>query len=115
MAKEPKESIQKILNTLNDWKGSELEIKKEERNDIDKNNFSLEDVEVVRHVEDEDDYVDPYSIELKGRGTVISANGTHTLPLNSYNLPINQLLSFEASKDLLTIKTDRATYFIKNK
>lgn len=115
MTKKTNQDIQSILNTLNDWKGSEILIKKEERDDIDKNEFSLEDVEVVRQVEDEDDYVDPYSIELKGRGTVIKSNGTSPIPLNSYELPINQLLSFEASKDFLTIKTDRATYFLKNK
>lgn len=115
MTKETNENIQSILNTLNDWKGSKLEIKKVERDDIDRNTFSLEDVDIVKQMGDEDDYVDPYTIELKGRGTVISANGPQKLPLNSYELPINQLLSLEASKDLLTIKTDRATYFIKNK
>ena len=83
MTKKTNHDIESILNTLNDWKGSEIMIKKEELNDIDKNSLSLEDVEIVRQAEDADDYVDPYSIELKGRGTVIKQNGTTPLPLNS--------------------------------
>lgn len=114
MTKETNEKIQTIMDTLQDWKGSELEIEKKELGDVDKNTIALEDVEIVKQPHDEEDYVDPYTIELKGKGTIITRNGSaQKLPLNSYELPINQLLAIEASKDLLTIKTDRATYLIK--
>ncbi|WP_026672113.1 hypothetical protein [Alkalihalobacterium bogoriense] len=113
MTKKTNEQIQNILETLQEWKGSNISIQKTERRDIDNNLMELEDVEVVKQLDDEDDYVDPYTIELKGRGTVLNAAGSKPLPLQSYELPINQLLSFEASQEFLTIKTDRATYVIK--
>ncbi|MBU8907421.1 hypothetical protein [Desertibacillus haloalkaliphilus] len=111
---EKNKQIESLLDTLNEWKGSDISIEKEEKNDIDKNTMSLEDVAVVQQPNDEDDYVDPYTIELKGIGTVLNHNGTSQLPLNSYELPLKQLLSFEASNEFLTIKTDRATYILKN-
>lgn len=113
MTERTDQQIETIIETLSRWKGSEITIKKEELNDIDKNTISLEDVQIARQLEDEDDYVDPYTIELKGKGTVVNHTGTVKLPLNSYELPLRQLLSFEASKEFMTIKTDRATYVIK--
>ncbi|WP_078554224.1 hypothetical protein [Bacillus alkalicellulosilyticus] len=115
MTKKTNEGIETILDTLEDWKGSNISIQKQERKDIDNNQMKLEDVEIVKQLNDIDDYVDPYTIELKGRGTVLNTGGTQPLPLQSYELPIKQLVSFEASKEFLTIKTDRATYVIKNK
>jgi hypothetical protein len=109
------EQIQSILKELNNWKGTDISINKQEKDDIDRNSLSLEDVEIVHQVRDEDDYVDPYTIQLKGTGTVVYPNGTSPLPLNSYELPIRQLLSAEVSQGFLTIKTDRATYILKNK
>ncbi|MEG9297678.1 hypothetical protein V6B33_14505 [Mangrovibacillus sp. Mu-81] len=109
------EQIQSILKELNNWKGTNISINKQEKDDIDRNTLSLEDVEIVHQVRDEDDYVDPYTIQLKGKGTVVYPNGTPPLPLNSYELPIRQLLSFEVSQGFLTIKTDRATYILNNK
>ncbi|WP_209122256.1 hypothetical protein [Alkalihalobacillus sp. BA299] len=113
MTDQSNEEIQSILNHLNDWKGEQLSIEKKERDDLDKNTLSLEEVEVVHQMDDTDDYVDPYTIQLRGKGTVVHTNGKAKLPLNSYELPIKQLLSFETSKEFMTIKTDRATYFIK--
>lgn len=107
-------SIEFLLHELDEWVGSEITIEKQERDDLDKNKLKLEDVEIVRQLEDEDDYVDPYSIQLKGRGTVYQKDGkTSKLPLDSYQLPIHELHSIEASSEFLTIKTDRATYILK--
>ncbi len=113
MTERTDQQIESILDTLSSWKGSQITIKKEELNDVDNNTLSLEDVRISRQLDDEDDYVDPYTIQLKGKGTVINHSGSAQLPLNSYELPLRQLLSFEASKEFMTIKTDRATYFIK--
>ena len=113
MSSKSNEEIQSILNHLNDWKGEQLSIEKQERDDVDRNTLSLEEVEIVEQVEDTDDYVDPYTIQLRGKGTVVHTNGKAKLPLNSYELPIRELLSFETSKEFMTIKTDRATYYIK--
>ena len=114
MTKFTNEKIKFLLQELNNWVGSEITIEKEERNDLDKNTLALEDVEIVKQIENEDDYVDPYSIELKGKGTVLHQNRKATkLPLDSYELPLHELHSIEASNEFLTVKTDRATYIIK--
>lgn len=113
MTKRTNEQIEHILETLNEWKGEKISIEKAERDDIDKNTLSLAEVEVVHQPEDVDDYVDPFSIELRGKGTVVNNTGTKRLPLDSYELPIKELVSFEASKEFMTIKTDRATYIIR--
>ncbi|OLO40364.1 hypothetical protein BTR23_07705 [Alkalihalophilus pseudofirmus] len=113
MTEKSYEGIESILNHLKDWKGEQLSIEKNEREDVDRNTLSLEEVEVVHQADDTDDYVDPYTIQLRGKGTVVHSNGKAKLPLNSYELPIRQLLSFETSKEFMTIKTDRATYYIK--
>ncbi|OIJ12742.1 hypothetical protein BKP35_09165 [Anaerobacillus arseniciselenatis] len=114
MTKFTNSKIKFLLQELNDWVGSEITIEKEERNDLDKNTLSLENVEIVKQVENEDDYVDPYSIELQGKGTVIQDGRKSTkLPLDSYELPLHELHSVEASSELLTVKTDRATYKLK--
>lgn len=107
-------SIEFLLHELNDWVGSEMTIEKQERDDLDKNTLNLKGVEIVRQLEDEDDYVDPYTIELSGNGTVYQKDGkTSKLPLDSYQLPLHELHSIEASNELVTIKTDRATYILK--
>lgn len=107
-------SIELLLHQLDDWVGAEITIEKQEQGDIDKNKLKLQGVEIIRQLEDEDDYVDPYSIQLNGSGTVYQKNGkTSKLPLDSYQLPIHQFHSVEASNELLTVKTDRATYILK--
>lgn len=107
-------SIELLLHELNDWVGAEITIEKQEGDDLDKNKLKLQGVEIVRQLEDEDDYVDPYAIQLSGSGTVYQKNGkTSKLPLDSYQVPIHKLHSIEASDELLTVKTDRATYIIK--
>ncbi|WNF35194.1 hypothetical protein RJD24_12000 [Bacillaceae bacterium IKA-2] len=107
-------SIELLLHELNDWVGASITIEKQERDDIDKNRIKLQGVEIIRQLEDEDDYVDPYSIQLTGSGTVYQQNGqTSKLPLDSYQLPVHKLHSIEASNELLTVKTDRATYIFK--
>lgn len=53
------------------------------------------------------------TIEFQEGSTVILHNKTSTIPLTYYSLSLDDLLSLEASKDLLTIKTEQATYFIK--
>ncbi|MCD8501091.1 MAG: hypothetical protein LRY71_04685 [Bacillaceae bacterium] len=61
-----------------------------------------------------DDYVDLQTVELQGKGTVLTSDGKSIkLPLDSYELPLHHLHSVEASGELLTIKTDRATYSIR--
>jgi hypothetical protein len=107
-------SIEFLLNELNDWIGSEITIEKKERDDFDINKLDLNGVEIVRQLEDEDDYVDPFTIQLQGNGTVYQKDGKSSkLPLDSYELPIHELHSIEASSEFLTIKTDRATYVLK--
>ncbi|WP_096199616.1 hypothetical protein [Bacillus sp. FJAT-45350] len=113
MTEHTNHQIESIIGKLKSWQGSNISIKKEERDDTDNNELALEEVLIAEQVEDEDDYVDPYTIQLKGKGTVVNHNGTSSLPLHSYELPLKQLLSFEASKEFMTIKTDRATYIIK--
>lgn len=114
MSKLTNKSIEYLLQQLNGWVGSTITIEKLERNDLDMNKISLKGVEIVRQLEDEDDYVDPYTIQLQGHGNVNQENGhKYKLPLDSYELPIRELLSVEASAELLTIKTDRATYTLK--
>lgn len=107
-------SIEFLLKELNDWKGSEITIEKKELNDVDKHQLSLEAVAVVNQLYDFDNYVELQTIELQGIGSVITDDGKkHKLPLNSYELPMQELHSIETSNELLTIKTDRATYTIK--
>ena len=107
-------SIEFLLNELNQWVGSDITIEKKERDDLDTNKLALSGVEIVRQLEDEDDYVDPYTIQLQGHGTVYQKDGRSSkLPLDSYELPLHELHSIEASNEFLTIKTDRATYVLK--
>ncbi|OIJ13026.1 hypothetical protein BKP37_10915 [Anaerobacillus alkalilacustris] len=114
MSEMTNKSIKFLLQELQGWVGSEITIEKKERNDLDKNTLALSGVEIANQVEDEDDYVDPHTIQLKGNGTVLQKNGnTFKLPLDSYELPIHELYSIEASSELLTVKTDRATYILK--
>lgn len=114
MTKYTNAKINYLLKELNNWVGSEITIEKEEREDLDKNKIKLENVEIVKQIENEDDYVDPYSIELQGKGTVIDKSGKSLkLPLDSYELPLHELHSIEASTEFLTVKTDRATYTLK--
>lgn len=114
MSEMKNKSVEFLVNELNDWVGSEITIEKKERNDIDKNKLALEGVEIVKQIEDEDDYVDPFTIQLQGNGTVFQKGGKSIkLPLSSYELPLRELHSIEASEEFLTIKTDRATYVLK--
>lgn len=114
MTKFTNQKINLLLHELNDWVGSEITIEKKERDDLDKNTLSLDGVDIVKQIVDEDDYVDPYTIELKGNGTVVHKNGQSSkLPLDSYELPLHELHSIEASKEFITVKTDRATYVLK--
>ncbi|MCT8137906.1 hypothetical protein H1D32_09150 [Anaerobacillus sp. CMMVII] len=113
MSEMTNKSIEFLLKELNHWVGSEITIEKQERNDIDENKLALTGVEVVKQLEDEDDYVDPFTIQLQGKGSVLQSGKTTRLPLNSYELPIHELHSIEASNEFLTIKTDRATYVLK--
>ncbi|MGO4886511.1 hypothetical protein ACJ2A9_02025 [Anaerobacillus sp. MEB173] len=105
--------IEYLMQELTNMKGSEITIEKEERHDIDRNTLELENVSIVKQARDDDDYVDPYTIQLKGKGTVINKNGSSPLPLNSYELSLKELHSIEASNEFLTIKTDRGTYILK--
>lgn len=108
------DSIKILLNDLNEWVGSEITIEKQERDDLDVNKLTLDGVDIVNQIEDEDDYVDPHTIQLKGNGSIIQKDGsTVHLPLDSYDLPIQELYSIEASSELVTLKTDRATYILK--
>ncbi|RXI97875.1 hypothetical protein DS745_16075 [Anaerobacillus alkaliphilus] len=114
MSEMTNKSIEFLLKELNSWVGSEITIEKEELNDLDKNTIALSGVEIVRQLEDDDDYVDPYTIQLQGHGSVIKDDRSSVdLPLDSYELPLHQLESIEASAELLTIKTDRAKYTLK--
>lgn len=107
-------SIEFLLQKLNELKGSEITIEKKERDDLDMNKLVLDNVEIVNQLHDIDDYVDLQTVELQGKGSVITSDGKRMkLPLDSYELPIHQLHSVEASGELLTIITDRATYSIK--
>ncbi len=114
MSEMTNKSIEFLLKELNGWVGSDITIEKEELNDLDRNTIALSGVEIVKQLEDEDDYVDPYTIQLQGHGSVIKEDRSSVkLPLDSYELPLHELVAVEASAELLTIKTDRATYTIK--
>ncbi len=109
-------SIEFILHELTQWIGSEITIEKKERGDFDKNKLSLSGVEIVKQITNEDDYVDPYTIQLQGKGTVEHEEQNATkLPLNSYELPIRELVSVEAANEFVIITTDRGTYELKRK
>ncbi|MWV43178.1 hypothetical protein GRF59_06000 [Paenibacillus sp. HJL G12] len=104
------------LNLIQEWLEKHLQktilIRKEEQGDLDETRVLLEGVEYKENVSTIDDYAEGSSLILHGPGKVLNEQGDIPLPQNTFQIYVDGLADCQAGEDGITMKTDRAKYFI---
>ncbi|NLK09104.1 MAG: hypothetical protein GX316_10490 [Firmicutes bacterium] len=106
----------KDQNELEKWfsanKNRLLNILKVEDGEQDIATVMLRDVEMVRHV-DQDDYLAPLAILLHGEGIVKTSSDLEALPYDTYEIPLTNQLMAEFGEEKLQLNTGLRAYTIE--
>ncbi|MEK5416995.1 hypothetical protein BSK49_22575 [Paenibacillus odorifer] len=104
------QSIQQLMDWLNNHLNETIAIEKKELRDLDKVHFNLEAVDF----RSADDVIDEYlgsALILRGFGSTLNADGELvSLPQSTYDLAVEGLQIVDLADRKAEITTDRANY-----
>ncbi|MBP3951308.1 hypothetical protein [Bacillus suaedae] len=113
--------IEQLRQWLESQKGSTLSIEKQEITtgkedlfDIDHVTFKLDHISLVSNGEDPiDDYLATDEVILHGEGTIMSDEGTVTIPQHAFEIPLKGEVTSSLDQNQLNLQTEQAIYKMK--
>ncbi|TLS38158.1 hypothetical protein [Pseudalkalibacillus caeni] len=107
-------SQQELEHLLNEWKGDNVIIQKEEMDDKDKTIMKLEDFSFQERDQTIDDYTSEMLLQLKGEGKVISDQSAEPLPFSRFEIPLEEVSQMHLDETSIQLKTERGSYTISH-
>lgn len=101
-----------LLKLLEQRKGLEMDILKEEDGDVDKISMNLGGAELLRNPGSDGD-VSGDIVLLYGAAVIVTDSGREPVPGDSYEIPLQSSASVEEEGDGIRVHTERALYVIR--
>ncbi|KSU84073.1 hypothetical protein GA0061096_0090 [Fictibacillus enclensis] len=100
-----------IKNTINDWAGNQITIRKEENEDLDQINIQLEKATFEQR-DSVDDYIADNVMFLHGTAYSTEDGEKTELPSVLYEVPLDGIEEINTDQSIITFKTSRGQYAI---
>jgi hypothetical protein len=100
-----------LKETLNEWSGKQISIRKEEAGDIDEIKVLLEKATFEQR-DAKDDYLGDHILFLHGKAYANEDDQQVELPAILYEIPVDGIEDIRFDADIVSFQTSRAQYVI---
>lgn len=108
------ETLETITSALDRLKGNGVIITKDEIDDRDETSMQLESFALENYERPVDDYLSATTLQLAGGGETITDEHSEPLPYSSYDIPLEDIQSFNVTDGQVYLKTSRGEYTISS-